>query len=45
MSDHAAGNAAAKAEQTAAVALWVIVSIALVYGISETAVRVAQLFG
>jgi hypothetical protein len=43
--DHHAGAAAEKAEQTAAVALWVIVSIALLYGVSETAVRVAQLFG
>ena len=32
------------AERTAAIALWGIVGAALVYGVSETAVRVAQLF-
>ena len=36
--------AAEAAERTAAIALWVVVSVALVYGVSETAVRVAQLF-
>ena len=38
------GGTADNAERTAAIALWVIVGAALVYGISETAVRVAQLF-
>ena len=37
-------TAAEAAERTAAVALWVVVAAALVYGVSETAVRVAQLF-
>lgn len=45
MSEHHAGTAAEKAEQTAAVTLWVVVGIALLYGVGETAVRVAQLFG
>lgn len=36
--------AAEAAERTAAIALWVVVGAALVYGVSETAVRVAQLF-
>ncbi len=30
------------AERTAAIALWVVVGVGLVYGISETAVRVAS---
>lgn len=38
-------SAAEGAERTAAIALWVVVGAALVYGISETAVRVAALFG
>ena len=38
------GTAAEAAERTAAIALWVVVGVALVYGVSETAVRVAQLF-
>jgi hypothetical protein len=41
-SAHSAGTGAAK---TAAVGLWVLVSAALVYGVSQTAVRVAALFG
>lgn len=35
---------AGNGERTAAIALWVVVGAALVYGISETAVRVAALF-
>ena len=37
-------GAAQAAERTAAIGLWVVVGLALVYGVSETAVRVAQLF-
>lgn len=52
MSKHTTGHptpqthsaAAEAAERTAAIALWVVVGAALVYGVSETAVRVAQLF-
>ena len=43
--DHIGRSAGENAERTAAIALWVVVGAALVYGISETAVRVAQLFG
>lgn len=43
MSTHESGTAE-KAERTAAIALWAIVGVALAYGISETAVRVAALF-
>ena len=43
-STHPTTHAAEAAERTAAIALWVVVGVALVYGISETAVRVAQLF-
>ena len=42
--EHPATHAAEAAERTAAIAMWVVVGVALVYGISETAVRVAQLF-
>lgn len=35
----------AGAGRTAAIALWVLVGAALVYGVGETAVRVAALFG
>jgi hypothetical protein len=42
-SHHSAASEAA--ERTAAIALWVVVGIALVYGVGETTVRVAQLFG
>ena len=38
-------SASEAAEKTAAVALWVVVGVALLYGIGETSVRVAQLFG
>jgi hypothetical protein len=51
MSQHSTGHpapstrsAAEAAERTAAIALWVVVGAALVYGVSETAVRVAALF-
>ncbi|MFC3688947.1 MFS transporter small subunit [Aquipuribacter hungaricus] len=37
-------GAAEAAERTAAIALWVVVGLALAYGVSETAVRVAALF-
>ncbi len=43
MSTHESGTAE-KAERTAAIVLWVVVGAALVYGISETAVRVTALF-
>ncbi len=42
---HDTTGEAGTAERTAAITLWVIVGAALVYGISETAVRVAALFG
>ncbi len=38
-------SASEAAERTAAIALWVLVGGALLYGIGETGVRVAQLFG
>lgn len=38
-------SASEAAERTAAVALWVVVGVALLYGIGETSVRVAQRFG
>ncbi|WP_380164617.1 hypothetical protein [Jannaschia sp. R86511] len=38
-------SASEAAERTAAIALWVLVGVALVYGVGETAVRVAALFG
>ncbi|MGJ7439657.1 MFS transporter small subunit [Aquipuribacter sp. MA13-6] len=33
------------AERTAAIALWVLVGAALLYGVGETSIRVAALFG
>ncbi len=39
---HSKGSEAA--ERTAALALWAVVGAALVYGVAETGVRVAQLF-
>ena len=36
---------ASSAETGAAVVLWVVVGAALAYGVGETVVRVAQLFG
>lgn len=38
-------SASEGAERTAAIALWVLVGAALLYGVGETSVRVAQLFG
>ena len=38
-------SASEAAERTAAIALWVLVGAALLYGIGETSVRVAALFG
>ena len=35
---------ASTAERTAAIALWVVVGVGLLYGVGETVARVTQLF-